>query len=180
MVSTLRTSFATLFIASFALLSCSKDKNEPQTTVTRANLVNKNWNLSRAEVTYDSKVYSFTNRSYGIQDRLGLQFKENGDASFINAGYAQKGTWSLEGQTVKIKFPSNYFMDFNVTDIATKDSTMTIALAKNISPSDTVAMKLETNHLAYSVAFALMAQNQSIQINKSNKPVDVTLTMKYK
>ncbi len=180
MVSILRTSLATLFIASFALLSCSKDKNEPQTTVTRNNLVNKNWNLSRAEVTYDSKKYSFTDQSYGIKDRLGLLFNENGNASFINAGYTQQGTWSLEDQTVRINFPTNYFMDFKVTDIASKDSTMTIALARNISPSDTVAMKLEANHLAYSLAFALMARNQGIQINQSNKPVDVTLIMKHK
>ncbi len=176
MMSFVRSSIATFAIASLTLISCSGDKNEPDRIVTREAIVNKTWTTSGVEVVYDSKRYNYSAAADGIDSEFSFNFKENDKVTISNAGDVSEGSWSIENDVLKVKYSDDYILDLNVS--ALEDGIMTIALANELDPTKNDAMLIPHNYLGYQMAFTLLAQNENIDISKTNKPVSVLLKMK--
>ncbi|PQA59338.1 hypothetical protein [Siphonobacter curvatus] len=171
-MSFLRFAIAILCISTFAFVSCSKDEEKPANQLDRASLINKTWVTTGTAIKYDGKTYS-----YGTEQTLtdiSFLFKDNGEVIISADNDDDTSTWVLENKTIKIKDDEGTF-DLVVNEL--KDKTLTIDLAKNLDPTKNPETLSIAEQNGFELAYALLLGREKIDITKSNKTVDVMLTL---
>lgn len=179
-MSILRSSIFFLVLSTFFLISCSKDKNEPDNAATRAQLINKSWITTSLLVKHNGKDYSLngsTAEQAGASMGAGkFVFNENGE--FISSdedGQETKGKWELNDSNLKVTNDGESIL-FTISSI--NEKSLVLDMAKNLDLSKDDSKWTEQEMVAYLLGSMVLMKNPSVDLSKGTMDVSLGLTAK--
>lgn len=179
-MSILRSSIFFLFVSTFFLFSCSKDKNEPDNAGTREKLINKKWLVNAINVKINGKDYSLTGATaemYSTSIGTGsFTFKDNGE--FISAdedGSEEKGTWNLADNKLTMT-QDGEGLTFTVD--SAEDKALTLGIVKNMDLTKNMNSYTDEEFIAYMLGQVSVMKDPKVDLTKGTMDVSLGLYTK--